>query len=114
LAGIPALCIFGTQSFSREKARHLSLGGVKRAILMMDGDCAGIKATEVIRPVLQQEVDVRVLTLWKVKGSPWLQFADHEEPSKAAKRAGVTLFDPGNCPEWILERVKTKYFEGSS
>src|ERR1700737_2702379 len=47
--GIPAMCILGTQSWSSVKARLLELGGIKRLILMMDGDDAGIAATEMLQ-----------------------------------------------------------------
>jgi 5S rRNA maturation endonuclease (ribonuclease M5) len=110
LAGIPAMCIFGTQSWSDVKARHLEMAGVERVVLMMDGDCAGISATDKLDPGLRKFFDTRIIKLWAVKGSPWLRFKDKAEPSKAAKKAGVTLFDPGNCPVWILDRLKSKYF----
>lgn len=108
--GIPAMCILGTQSWSDNKCRLLELGGVKRVVLFMDGDCAGIEATEKIEPTLQSMFEVRVLKLWKMKGSPWLDFQHKDEPSKAAKKAGVTLWDPGNVPQRILEKLKSKFF----
>ncbi|QBQ74608.1 DNA primase [Burkholderia phage BcepSauron] len=114
LAGIPAMCIFGTQSWSTHKARHLSLGGVKRVVLFMDGDAAGFHATEHIKPSLKNEVEVRALSLWKMKGSPLLPYLEDleiDDATKAAKKDGVTLWDPGCVPDRIINRLREKYFE---
>lgn len=108
--GIPAMCILGTQSWSDNKAKLLELAGVETVVLMMDGDCAGIDATYMLKPKLTQMFKVKVIKLWKLTGSPYIQFKDEEYPSKAAKKADVTLWDPGNCPEWILKKVKRLYF----
>lgn len=108
--GIPAMCILGTQSWSDNKAKMLELAGVTRLILLFDGDDAGIGATELIAPKLRNMFKVVALKLWAMKGSPWLQFEDEDEPSKAAKAAGVALWDPGECPERILHQIKEKYF----
>ncbi len=110
LNGIPALCIFGTQSWTEDKARLLELAGVETVISMMDGDCAGKSATERIVPQMKPLFDVKVIRLWSMKGSPWLQFKDEPEPTKAAKAAGVELWDPCNIPQRIIDRLKTKYF----
>lgn len=109
--GIPAVCIFGTQSWTDNKAKLLELAGVERVLILMDGDDAGIKATENITPSIRKLFTVRVIRLWNIKGSPYLKYANEPEPSKAAKRDGVALWDPGNAPESILHKIKTKYFE---
>jgi 5S rRNA maturation endonuclease (ribonuclease M5) len=109
--GIPAVCIFGTQSWKSQKARLLEIAGVEHVILMMDGDNAGISATQRIAPMLEETFeDVSVIKLWAVEGSPYKKFAHLPEPSKAAKRAGVDLYDPGNVPVTILDRLKRKFF----
>jgi hypothetical protein len=108
--GIPAMCIFGTQSWSETKATLLEVAGFETIIVMMDGDCAGLKAIEMIRPSIRAFFTLKVVNLAKIKGSPYLQFKDKPNPTKAAKAAGVELWDPANCPEWILKRLKRKYF----
>jgi len=108
--GIPAMCILGTQSWTATKTKILELSGAKIVVLLMDGDCAGIACTTKLNESLKQMFDVKVLRLWKIKGSPYIPFADEAEPSKAAKEAGVSLWDPGSCPEWILAKIKSKYF----
>ncbi len=110
MAGIPAMCIMGTQSWSANKATMLAAAGVKHLVLLFDGDCAGIEATQKIKPKLR-DFDISVLKLWKMKGSPYLDFVDEEDPSKAAKTAGVSLWDPGNMPQSIIDKIKRKYFE---
>jgi 5S rRNA maturation endonuclease (ribonuclease M5) len=108
--GIPAMCIFGTQSWTDNKAKLLEIAGVDRVILMMDGDDAGIDATARLYPLLKQMFKVSVIKLWAIKGSPYIQFKNEDEPSKAAKAAGVTLWDPGNLPVSIINRIEKKYF----
>lgn len=108
--GIPAMCILGTQSFSATKAKLLELAGVEKVVLFMDGDCAGRAATQMLAPKLRHMFQVRIIKLWALKGSPYLQFGAEEEPSKAAKLAGVQLWDPGSCPTWITDKLKTTFF----
>jgi len=108
--GIPALCILGTQSWSDTKAKLLELAGVERLILLFDGDCAGKEATELLEPRVRPMFNVKVLKLWSMKGSPYIQFKDEEYPSKAAKKADVTLWDPGCMPTWIINKIKRLYF----
>jgi 5S rRNA maturation endonuclease (ribonuclease M5) len=108
--GIPAVCIFGTQSWSDSKAQLLETAGVEEVVLLFDGDGAGIGATKKIKPQLTQWFDVRVFKLWKAKGSPYLKFAHLPEPTKAAKKAGVQLWDPFNCPQRVIDEIKELYF----
>lgn len=109
---IPAVCIFGTQSWSVDKIKILEARGVDRCITFMDGDCAGLAATDRITESFErsQLMQYRALRLWEMKGSPWLKFKDQPSPSKAAKAAGVALWDPGNCPQRIIDRLKSKFF----
>nr|DAY69077.1 MAG TPA: DNA directed DNA polymerase [Caudoviricetes sp.] len=105
--GIPALCIMGTGNWTDKKRNLLEFYGVKNVILMMDGDDAGIRATNYIVPSLQGYFDkVITVKLWKIKGSPYLQIQDNENPSKYARDIGLDLWDPGNCPKFILEKLK--------
>lgn len=108
--GIPAMCILGTHSWTDNKSKLLELGGVDNVLLFMDGDCAGKQASKLLEPLLEPMFSVRVLKLWATKGSPYLEFAHKKYPSKAAKKAGVSLWDPGNCPVRILKRIKTQFF----
>lgn len=48
-AGIPALCILGTQSWSEEKIRLLEQTGAENILLCLDGDGPGKAATRFIR-----------------------------------------------------------------
>lgn len=110
MMGIPAMCIFGTQSWTDNKAKLLEIAGVDRVVLLMDGDDAGIDATERLRPQIKRMFKLSVIRLWAIKGSPYIPFTDEEAPSKAAKAAGVTLWDPGNAPQWLLEKIKKKFY----
>ena len=107
--GIPALCIMGTQSFSEAKCRLLEIHGVRRAVIMLDGDDAGIQGTKKVYSLLKNFMDCKVIQLWKIKGSPYAQFKDEENPSAKAKEQGVELWDAMNCPQWIVDYIKQKY-----
>lgn len=108
--GIPAMCILGTQSFSKNKAKLLELAGVETVVLFMDGDGAGIKATKMIKPILKGFVTVKVLKLWAMKGSPWKKVKNHKKPKEEAARLGLELWDPGNVSKDLLKRIKEKYY----
>lgn len=108
--GIPAMCIFGTQAFGKAKAKTLELAGIKHLVVMMDSDEAGIKGTEKVQEACRGMFRLTILKLWDMKGSPYRQFLDHENPTKAAKAAGVELWDPCNCPQHILDKIKRQYF----
>lgn len=111
-AGIPAMCILGTQSWTSQKTKVLELSGATTVILFMDGDCAGKDATKKLKKELKSMFDLKILKLWTLPGSPYIQFNHLPEPSKAAKKKGISLWDPGSCPIWILDRIKAKYFKG--
>lgn len=98
--GIPALCIVGTHSWSKEKLRMLQFLGVSTIVLMMDGDLAGRKATKLIRtgmdsegkvvtPPLTDSFTVKTVRLWNLT-----------DPV-----TGDSKYDPGNCPDEILDQV---------
>jgi hypothetical protein len=104
--GIPAMSILGTQSWSAKKAALLDIAGVEHAILAFDGDDAGKGAVEVVTPELSKLMDVTRFDLCG-KDSPYWKFRKEEFPSKAAKAAGVTLWDPGNMPVSKINELKT-------
>lgn len=107
--GIPAMSILGTNTWSQRKATLLELHGVKRVILMMDGDEAGILATDKIEPDIQNILKLCVYRLWEVEGNPYFKYLKikDKDDQKAFKSQ---LWDPGNCPERVLLDLKTKYF----
>lgn len=105
--GIPALCIMGTHNWNDEKSILLDIAGVKRAIIFLDGDAAGISGTKLLYPSLKKYIsDVKVIKLWSWPDSPYLIYKNEENPSKAAARDGIELWDPFNCPAEVLEQVK--------
>lgn len=108
--GIPCMAILGTTSWTMFKPELLELHGVKQVLVMMDGDDAGIAASKLVIPDLKKLLKVKRIKLWDLKGSPYHKYAKlkTEEEKKAYKH---NLWDPGNCPEWVLDRIKSKYFE---
>lgn len=107
--GIPALSILGTNTWTQRKATLLELYGVERVLLMMDGDDAGIAATEKIAPEIRGLMTLTTIKLWRVKNNPYYEYEKITdlEGKKAFKSK---LWDPGNCPEHVLLRLKKKYF----
>lgn len=105
--GVPALCIMGTHNWNEKKCQLLEMHGVKRVIIAMDGDDAGIEGTRLLYPLAKEYFEsAKVSRLWKWKGSPYLKFAHLPEPSKAAKEAGVELWDYYNCPMSVVEALR--------
>ena len=109
--GIPAMCIMGTQNWSADKARLLEMHGVDNIYIFMDGDDAGIHGTEKIWHTSHDLFNTKVIKLWEMQGSPWLKYKDLENPSKAAKENGEELYDPGNCPDVILHKLRNKIYK---
>lgn len=103
--GIPAISILGTQSWSPKKSRLIELSGVDYAIICMDGDCAGLRAVTWVSQHLKSFVKTKIFSLTG-KDSPYYKFREEDEPTKAAKQAGVELWDPGNMPLRKVEQLK--------
>jgi 5S rRNA maturation endonuclease (ribonuclease M5) len=103
--GIPALAILGTQSWSARKSRLIEMLGIDFVVLMMDGDCAGIAAVELIRPELVKLVNTVEFDL-AGPDSPYWPFRNKREPSKVAKARGVELWDPQNLPVRKLKQLR--------
>jgi 5S rRNA maturation endonuclease (ribonuclease M5) len=99
---IPAIAILGTTSWSKRKSQLVEMTGAKVVILAFDGDDAGLKAIELVQPELESMIKVKIFDL-TAEDSPYWPYRDEDEPSKAAKAAGVDLWDPGNMP---IRKVK--------
>lgn len=109
--GIPAVCILGTNSWSDNKAILLDAAGVTRFIPFMDGDDAGIGATDVLVESASKFMEVKAIRLWKIPGNPYPKYAKLKvsDPERAAVLK-KSLWDPGNCPIEIIHRVKKTFF----
>lgn len=88
-AGIPAMAIIGTQSWTDKKRILLERAGVEKLIFLMDGDVAGKKATKDIYPQVKDHFEVKILPLWKY-----------------AERKGLDKVDPMSMPRSLLKTVK--------
>lgn len=103
--GIPTISILGTQSWSPKKTRLLEMLGVESAILCMDGDCAGKEAEAKLETLIRPLLTVHKFSL-RGKDSPYHQFAKEEHPTKAAKEAGVSLWDPMSMPTGKVRELR--------
>lgn len=106
--GIPAMSILGTQTWTPNKARLLEMNGVQKAVLMFDGDPAGIKATEHILPDISDLLTGSVFDLTAIEGSPygrWSRLSKEKQKIHKSK-----LWDPGNVPTRVLDQLKIEYF----
>ncbi|QDH83421.1 DNA primase [Achromobacter phage Motura] len=113
MMGIPAVAILGSQSWTEYKAQLLELYGIEECVLLFDGDPAGIKATKTALTFLKPHYKCTVIKLWKLEGSPYHEYKQIKSKKKR-KAFKSKLWDPGNCPEWILDRIKEKYFASSA
>lgn len=105
LEGVPALAIMGTQSWSTRKSQLVEMLGVQFVVLLMDGDDAGEAAVELIEPQLRKLVNTKTFSLTG-KDSPYWPFRNKKHPSKAAKAAGVELWDPQNLPKAKVRELR--------
>ncbi len=89
-AGIPALCILGSNNWSEEKLDLLLSLNFKRAYLLMDPDAAGRSAEREIKPTLEAKFDfTKVL---RIEGDD----------------------DPGSLDEGQLAWLKDRVFRGKN
>lgn len=104
-AGIPALCILGTHSWSTKKSSLLEVAGVKNVVFCFDGDDAGALAEEKILPFVEDMFSVQVFSL-RDKDSPYWPYRKEDAPAKAAKADGTELWDPCSMPNSKLAELK--------
>lgn len=100
-AGIPAVCIMGTGNWTDDKMHIIESAGVKRLILLMDGDSPGKMATfggkiddrKVIGiyPQIKMHFEVIVFKLWRL-----------------AKKMGVKKVDPYDAPVILLHKLRKR------
>lgn len=108
--GIPAVCFFGTNGWTDQKAQLLEAFGVSTVVIMPDGDQAGIDCLDDIVDSVNKFLTAKPVRLWNIKGNPWPKY-------KAAKtdkeRAEIkkTLWDPGSMPQRIVDQVKRTFFQ---
>lgn len=107
--GIPALAILGTNSWSKKKVELLELHGVEKIILMMDGDPEGIRATKTALDLLKPFFKVSIVKLWKLEGKLFTKYLSIEDKEKQ-KIFKSKLWDPGNCPQWIISKLKKNVY----
>ncbi len=87
--GIPAIAILGSQNFSKQKM-NLILGlPIDHLIICMDGDLAGVKASNIIWGFAKAKIDTSVVKLRKV-----------------AKQLGKKKIDPGDAPVSVIRDIK--------
>lgn len=84
-AGIPAVAMLGTQSWSEIKSLNLLKSGATRIVLCMDGDDAGELANSLMRPQLKSVgLSVKSFKLWEWEGE----------------------YDPCSMPNSLLKRLR--------
>src|SRR6185503_1897184 len=72
--GIPAVCFFGTNGWTDKKAQLLEAFGVKRVVVMPDGDEAGINCLDGVVESINKFLVAKPVRLWRVKGNPWPKY----------------------------------------
>lgn len=108
--GIPAMAVLGTNNWSHRKANLLEISGVETVFLMMDGDPAGVKATDKAIEYLDN-VRVIPIRLWKLSGRLYTDYLKLDEEQQKEKKN--KLWDPGNCPQGIIDKLKAKVMQCS-
>ncbi len=92
---VPAIAILGTQSWGKLKQRLVLELPVEKVIVFMDGDRAGIEATNKITKTLRQHTIVQPIKTY-------------EYTKKLLEEGGVGKVDPGNMNiRWLKRLIKT-------
>lgn len=94
--GYPALCIFGTQTFTDRKLERLKILGVDTLVVMMDAGKSGIAATNTILEKTRGKGLKRII----VKMQEW--------QTRYEKKLGQPLgyeIDPNNCPKDLMKKI---------
>lgn len=107
--GIPCVALLGTQSWTAHKVDLLELHGVETLVDIMDGDAAGIAAHKLIVPDIKRTMNSRSVKLWSIKNSPYIEYVATTS-KKARKRLKDSLWDPGNIPQNLLDKIEAKYW----
>lgn len=94
--GIPALCIFGTQTWTAAKLKNVLGLGVQTVFVGMDAGNAGVESANTILRSLKNKVTrvnipMRKLQKWAVKKEEW---SDEKE------------MDINNAPDIVMRKIK--------
>ena len=88
--GIPALAILGSQSWSETKLNLILSLGLRKVVLALDGDRAGVQCTNMIYHSIKSLVPTSVLKL------------------KSHSDMTGTKIDPGNMGRHLIEELRDK------
>ena len=92
--GIPAVCIFGTSNWNREKSNRL-VGRYKRVVLGFDGDVAGRACAFDAEDTICDYIPYQTIVWPRAPEGFCDQFGRPQ-----------TSYDPGNCSERMLTQIK--------
>lgn len=106
--GIPAMCFFGTNGWTDSKSMLMEIARIDTSLPMLDGDKAGIEALPKIADSMLKYTNVKPIRLWKIRGNPYPSYvrATAEQQSLLKNK----LWDPFNCPQWIIDKIKANYY----
>lgn len=94
--GYPAICIFGTQTWTDKKLNQIKALGIETIVTMMDAGKSGIAASNLI------------LEHTKGKGLNRICVRMQKWQEKYEKKIGQELgyeIDPNNCPKDLLKKI---------
>lgn len=93
--GEPALCIFGTNTWSNDKLKLIKMLGVDTIVIMMDSGKPGVEATN------------RILEATRGKGlrRVVIKMKNYHEWYEKRKKKKVKEIDPHNAPRSVMKRI---------
>lgn len=91
----PALCIFGTNTWSDDKLKLIKLLGVDTLVIMMDSGKAGISATNTILKATKGKGLRRVV----------IRMRDYHKWYEKKKGKSIKEIDPHNAPRSVMKRI---------
>lgn len=94
---VPAVCINGAKSWSKQKLSLIVDSGVKGVVICMDSDSAGVSASNAIRRMIKPVMDVFVFRMAEVKDELQRKAKTEEQKERWSK------VDPYSMPLRFVE-----------
>lgn len=94
--GYPALCIFGTNTWTDKKLDKIKLLGVDTLVIMMDAGKSGIKSTNDILEATKNK-GLKRITVKMQKYQEWYE-------KKKGHELGYEI-DPNSCPKDLMRKI---------
>ncbi len=99
--GYPALCIFGTGTWTDKKLNRIKALGIDKLVIMMDAGKSGIAATNKIL----EDTDNKGISRIVVKMQKYQEWYENKNGQLLNNKKEPYEIDPNNCPPDLLKKI---------